>query len=170
MVGLVLLRRRVRDGSRVASASTVVGIVGGLSLWFWGPCEVTRLEPPRPLVSDPRVDPASWDWRTSGRARACAASWRSDPPASPGASPAQAGSGPGGAIGKAGRPHSRSGPSGWRRADAVLAGLLAAVSGLAKLGANGPATSYAPTCGWSALSSRRGGLPLAWALACSARN
>ena len=42
-VALVLLQPRVRDGSRVASALTIVGIVAGLSLSFWGPCEVARL-------------------------------------------------------------------------------------------------------------------------------
>ena len=61
--GLVLLRRRARDGSRVASALTVVGLVGGFSLWFWGPCEVARLELPWLLVPGPRGGPLSWGWR-----------------------------------------------------------------------------------------------------------
>ncbi len=59
----LLLRHRVRDGSRVASALTVVAIVVGWSLWFWGPCEVARLELPALLVPVPRGDPASWGWR-----------------------------------------------------------------------------------------------------------
>ncbi len=60
---LLLLRRRVRKGSRVASALTVVGIVGGMFLWFWGPCEVARLELPWLLVPGPQGDPSSWGWR-----------------------------------------------------------------------------------------------------------
>jgi len=63
VAGLVLLRRRARDGSRVASALTVIGIVGGLFLWFWGPCEVARLELPWLLVPSPQGDPSSWGWR-----------------------------------------------------------------------------------------------------------
>jgi hypothetical protein len=60
---LVLLRRRTRDGSRIASALTVVGIVGGMFLWFWGPCEVARLQLPWLLMPGPRGDPTSWGWR-----------------------------------------------------------------------------------------------------------
>src|SRR5262249_44514581 len=52
VAGLVLLRR-ARDGSRIASALTVVGIVGGIFLWFWGPCEVARLQLPWLLVPGP---------------------------------------------------------------------------------------------------------------------
>jgi hypothetical protein len=63
VAGLVLHRRRARDGSRVASALTVVGIVSGLSLWFWGPCGVARLELPWLLVPGPQGDPSSWGWR-----------------------------------------------------------------------------------------------------------
>ncbi len=63
VAGVLLLRRRVRDGSRVASALTVVAVVGGLFLWFWGPCEVARLQLPWLLVPSPRGDPASWGWR-----------------------------------------------------------------------------------------------------------
>ena len=64
VAGLVLLRRRVRDGSRVAAALSVIGILGGLFLWFWGPCEVARLELPWLLVRGPQGDPSSWGWRT----------------------------------------------------------------------------------------------------------
>jgi hypothetical protein len=63
VAGLVLLRRRTRDGSRIASALTVVGIVGGMFLWFWGPCEVARLQLPWLLVPGPQGDPSSWGWR-----------------------------------------------------------------------------------------------------------
>ncbi len=63
VAAVLLLRSRVRDGSRVASALTVVAIVGGLSLWFWGPCEIARLQLPWLLVPSPRGDPASWGWR-----------------------------------------------------------------------------------------------------------
>jgi hypothetical protein len=63
VTGLVLLRRRARDGPRVASALTVVGIVVGLFLWFWGPCEVARLQLPWLLVPSPQGDPSSWGWR-----------------------------------------------------------------------------------------------------------
>ena len=59
----ILLRRRARDGSRVASALTVVGIVVGLSVWFWGPCEVARLELPWILVPGPEGHPSTWGWR-----------------------------------------------------------------------------------------------------------
>jgi hypothetical protein len=51
-LSLVLLRPRVRDGSRVASALTIVGIVAGLSLSFWGPCEVARLHLPWSLTTN----------------------------------------------------------------------------------------------------------------------
>jgi hypothetical protein len=61
--GLVVLRRRARDGSRIASALTVVGMVGGMFLWFWGPCEVARLQLPWLLVPSPQGDPSSWGWR-----------------------------------------------------------------------------------------------------------
>jgi hypothetical protein len=44
VAGLVLVRRRACAESRFASVLTVIGIVGGLLLWFWGPCEVARLE------------------------------------------------------------------------------------------------------------------------------
>jgi hypothetical protein len=56
-VALVLLRPRVHDGSRIASALTIVGIVAGLSLSFWGPCEVARLQMPWRLVPDFDEDP-----------------------------------------------------------------------------------------------------------------
>ena len=62
-VALVLLRPRVRDGSRVASALTIVGIVAGLSLSFWGPCDVARLQVPWKLVPDPQKDPSPLGWR-----------------------------------------------------------------------------------------------------------
>jgi hypothetical protein len=58
-----LIRRREREASRFASALTVVGIVGGLFLWFWGPCEVARLELPWLLVPSPAGNPQSWGWR-----------------------------------------------------------------------------------------------------------
>ena len=60
---LLLLRRRTRDGSRLASILTVVGIVGGMFLWFWGPCEVVRLELSWLLVPSPEGNPSSWGWR-----------------------------------------------------------------------------------------------------------
>jgi hypothetical protein len=63
VAGLVLLRRPVCEGSRVAAALTVVGIVAGLSLWFWGPCEVARLELPWLLVPGPQGDPSTWGWK-----------------------------------------------------------------------------------------------------------
>ncbi len=63
VVGVLFLRRRVRDGSRIASVLTVVAIVGGLCLWFWGPCEVARLQLPWLLVPGPPGNPASWGWR-----------------------------------------------------------------------------------------------------------
>jgi len=63
VAGLVLLWRRARDGSRIASALTVVAIVGGMFLWFWGPCEVARLQLPWLLVPGPPGDPSSWGWR-----------------------------------------------------------------------------------------------------------
>ena len=62
--GLVPLRRRARDGSRVASALLVVAILAGLSLWFWGPCEVARLELPYLVVPSPQGGLPSWDWRS----------------------------------------------------------------------------------------------------------
>jgi hypothetical protein len=61
--GVLLLRRRVRAGSRVAAAITVAAIVGGLLLWFWGPCQIAQLELPWLLVPSPRGDPAAWGWR-----------------------------------------------------------------------------------------------------------
>jgi hypothetical protein len=63
VAGSVLLRRRVRGGSRVASTLTALGIVVGWSLWSWGPCEVARLELPYLLVPGPSGDPSSWGWR-----------------------------------------------------------------------------------------------------------
>jgi hypothetical protein len=63
VAGSILLLRRARDGSRVASALTVVGIMVGMSLWFWGPCEVARLELPWILVPGPQGPPSSWGWR-----------------------------------------------------------------------------------------------------------
>jgi hypothetical protein len=42
---------------------TVVGIVGGLFLWFWGPCEVASLQLPWLLVPGLQGDPWSWGWR-----------------------------------------------------------------------------------------------------------
>ncbi len=65
VVGSALLQRRARDGSRAASSLAVVGIVGGLCLWFWGPCEVAHLELPWLLVPSPQGDPLSWGWRGS---------------------------------------------------------------------------------------------------------
>ena len=61
--GLALLLRWARSGSRVASALTVAGIVGALFLWYWGPCEVARLQLPWLLVPSPNGDPRSWGWR-----------------------------------------------------------------------------------------------------------
>jgi hypothetical protein len=61
--GLALLLRRARSGSRVASALTVAGIVSAAFLWYWGPCEVVRLELPWLLVPSPNGDPRSWGWR-----------------------------------------------------------------------------------------------------------
>jgi hypothetical protein len=58
-MALVLLGPRVRDGSRVASGLTIVGIVAGLSLSFWGPCEVTRLHVPWRLVPGLDHEPSS---------------------------------------------------------------------------------------------------------------
>ena len=58
-VALVLLRPRVHDGSRIASALTIVGIVAALSLSFWGPCEIARLQMPWRLVPDFDEDPLS---------------------------------------------------------------------------------------------------------------
>jgi hypothetical protein len=63
VAGLVVLRRRAPEGLRVASALTVVGIVGGLFLWFWGPCEVARLQLPWLLVPSPPGDSSLWGWR-----------------------------------------------------------------------------------------------------------
>ena len=60
---LVPLWPRARDGSPLASALTVIGIVSGLILWFWGPCEVARLELPYLVVPGPGGDPRSWGWR-----------------------------------------------------------------------------------------------------------
>jgi hypothetical protein len=34
-----------------------------LQLWFWGPCEVTRLQLPWLLVPSPPGDPSTWGWR-----------------------------------------------------------------------------------------------------------
>jgi hypothetical protein len=65
VAGSALLQRRARDGSRAASSLAVVGIVGGLCLWFWGPCQVARLELPWLLVPSPQGDPLSWGWRGS---------------------------------------------------------------------------------------------------------
>jgi hypothetical protein len=61
--GLALLGRRARTGSRVASALTVAGIVSALFLWYWGPCEVARLQLPWLLVPSPSADPRTWGWR-----------------------------------------------------------------------------------------------------------
>jgi hypothetical protein len=58
--GLVVARRRSREGSRVAAALTVVGAVVGLTLWFWGPCAIARLQLPWLLVPSPTGDPTSW--------------------------------------------------------------------------------------------------------------
>jgi hypothetical protein len=63
VVGLVLVQRGAREGSKVAPTLTVIGIVVGLILWFWGPCEVARLELPYVLVPGLRADPLSWGWR-----------------------------------------------------------------------------------------------------------
>lgn len=63
--GLVFLGRRARDGSRVASGLSVVGIVGGFFLCFWGPCEVARLELPWLLIPSPEGSPSLWGWRAS---------------------------------------------------------------------------------------------------------
>lgn len=60
--GLIILRRRVNDGSRVASASNLIGIVAVLCLWFWGPCEVARLQLPTLLVPSPPGEPTTWGW------------------------------------------------------------------------------------------------------------
>jgi hypothetical protein len=60
---VVLRRRRARDPSRVTSALTVVGILVGLSLWFWGPCEVARLELPWLVVPPLQGHRSSWGWR-----------------------------------------------------------------------------------------------------------
>ncbi len=62
-VALVLLQPRVRDGSRVALALTIVGIVTGLSLSFWGPCEVARLKVPWHLLPDRHDELLSLEWR-----------------------------------------------------------------------------------------------------------
>jgi hypothetical protein len=64
VAGFIRLRRPVRDGSRIAAAMTVIGIVSALFLWFWGPCEVGRLQLPWLLVPSPPGDPSSWGWRT----------------------------------------------------------------------------------------------------------
>jgi hypothetical protein len=64
VAGFFLLRGRARNGSRIASALTVVGIVGGMFLWFWGPCEVARLQLAWLLVPGPGGDPSSWGWRS----------------------------------------------------------------------------------------------------------
>jgi hypothetical protein len=61
--GLAMLRRRARGGSRFASALMVAGIVGVLFLWYWGPCEVARLQLPWLLVPSPNADPRTWGWR-----------------------------------------------------------------------------------------------------------
>ena len=63
MAWLLALRRWARDGSAAASALAVIGIVGVLTLWFWGPCEVARLELPNLLVPGLHGEPASWGWR-----------------------------------------------------------------------------------------------------------
>jgi hypothetical protein len=63
VAGLILLRRRAREGSRAASAVTVVGTVVGLSLWFWGPCAIGRLQLPWLLIPSPAGDPTSWGFR-----------------------------------------------------------------------------------------------------------
>ena len=62
-IGLAWLRRRARDASRPGAALSAVGVVAGLFLWFWGPCEVARLELPWALVPGPPGDPSSWGWR-----------------------------------------------------------------------------------------------------------
>ena len=56
VVALVMLRPRVRAGSRVASTLTIVGIVAGMSLSLWGPCEVARLQLPRILIPEPQEE------------------------------------------------------------------------------------------------------------------
>ena len=63
VAGWFFLRRWSRDESRVASALRVVGIFVGLCLWFWGPCEVARLELPWLVVPGLQGDPSSWGWR-----------------------------------------------------------------------------------------------------------
>jgi hypothetical protein len=60
---LAVLRRPARAGSRLAAAFSVIGIVGGLGLWFWGPCALGSLELPWLLVPSPAGDPATWGWR-----------------------------------------------------------------------------------------------------------
>lgn len=63
VAGWFFLRRWSHDQSRAASALTVVGIVVGLCLCFWGPCEVARLELPWLVVPGLQGDPPSWGWR-----------------------------------------------------------------------------------------------------------
>ncbi len=60
---LLLLRRPLREGSHVASAVSAIGIVVGLSLWFWGPCAIGRLELPWLLIPSPAGNPRTWGWR-----------------------------------------------------------------------------------------------------------
>jgi hypothetical protein len=62
VAGLIHLNRRTHDASRCASALTVVGIVSAMFLWFWGPCEVVRLELPWLLIPSPDANPSSWGW------------------------------------------------------------------------------------------------------------
>jgi hypothetical protein len=61
LAALIFLRRRARAGSRFASGLMAVGIMAGLFLWFWGPCEVARLQLPWLLVPSPKGD-VSWGW------------------------------------------------------------------------------------------------------------
>ena len=63
VAGLAFLMPQARAGSRFASALAVILIVGGLFLWFWGPCEVVRLQLPWIMVPSPQGEPTSWGWR-----------------------------------------------------------------------------------------------------------
>jgi hypothetical protein len=61
--GLVFLRRRARFESRFTSVLTAVGILCGLFLWFWGPCEAARLQLPWLLIPSPAGNLSTWGWR-----------------------------------------------------------------------------------------------------------
>ncbi len=62
IAALLWLYPRTLAGSRPCALGTVVVILAGLILWFWGPIAVTQLELPWLLIPSPAGDPRTWGW------------------------------------------------------------------------------------------------------------